>query len=74
MKYTSIMLLRNESNLDRVVRLLIGTVLLALVFIGPKTPWGLVGLIPLVTAVVGFCPLYRLFGLSTCALPSKGAG
>lgn len=68
------MLLRNESNLDRVVRLLIGTVLLALVFIGPKTPWGLIGLIPLVTAVVGFCPLYRLFGLSTCALPSKRGG
>ena len=68
------MVLRNESNLDRVVRLLIGTVLLALVFIGPKTPWGLIGLIPLVTAMVGFCPLYRLFGLSTCALPSKRAG
>ena len=67
------MLLRNESNLDRVVRVLIGTVLLALVFFGPKTPWGLIGLIPLVTAVVGFCPLYRLCGLSTCALPSKRA-
>jgi hypothetical protein len=42
-------------------------VILALVFVGPKTPWGYLGLIPLITGMVGFCPLYALVGLSTRA-------
>ncbi len=58
-------MLTNESRLDRGVRVVVGVVLLALVFVGPKTLWGLVGLIPLVTGFVGFCPLYRLLGIST---------
>ena len=66
------MLTRNESSLDRAVRLVIGIALLALVFVGPKTLWGLIGIVPLATALVGFCPLYRLVGLSTC--PVGGAG
>ena len=45
---------------------------LALVFVGPRTMWGLIGIVPLATALVGFCPLYRLVGLSTC--PVGGAG
>ncbi len=58
-------MLTNESKLDRGLRVVLGVVLLALVFVGPKTLWGLVGLIPLVTGFVGFCPLYRLLGIST---------
>jgi hypothetical protein len=60
------LLVKNEGSTDRAVRVVIGVVLLAMVFVGPKTPWGLVGLVPLVTGLVGMCPLYRLFGLSTC--------
>ncbi len=56
----------NEGTVDRALRVLLGVVLLALVFVGPATPWGLLGLIPLATGLVGFCPLYRLIGLSTC--------
>ena len=59
-------MLTNESPLDRGLRVVIGIVLLSLVVIGPKTLWGLVGLVPLLTGLVGFCPLYRLLGLSTC--------
>jgi len=59
----------NESSIDRLLRLVIGIALLSLAFIGPKTPWGFLGLIPLVTAAVGFCPLYRLVGISTCHTP-----
>ena len=59
----------NEGSVDRVVRIVIGVALLALVFVGPKTLWGLVGLVPLATAAIGLCPLYRVLGISTC--PAK---
>ncbi len=59
---------RNEGNLDRVLRVVLGLVLLSLVFIGPQTPWGWVGIIPLATGLVGFCPIYRILGLNTCPL------
>ncbi len=61
----------NESGLDRGIRVVLGVVLLALVFVGPRTLWGLVGLVPLVTGLVGFCPLYRLLGLDTHRAPSQ---
>jgi hypothetical protein len=57
---------RNENTLDRAVRVILGVALLSLVVVGPQTYWGLLGLIPLVTGLVGSCPLYRLFGISTC--------
>ncbi len=52
-------------RVDRLLRTVIGLVAISLVFVGPQTGWGWLGLIPLVTATIGFCPLYRLFGLST---------
>lgn len=57
----------NIGTLDRVLRAVIGVVLLALAFVGPQTPWGYIGLIPLATALIGFCPAYRLLGIRTCA-------
>ncbi len=56
----------NVGGADRVLRILLGLVLLALVFVGPKTPWGWVGLVPLLTGLFRMCPLYSLFGVSTC--------
>ncbi len=56
----------NEGNIDRAARVVVGLGLLAMVFVGPHTPWGYLGLVPLATGALGFCPLYRLFGLSTC--------
>ncbi len=56
---------RNEGMLDRVVRIVLGLALLALFFVGPQTWLGLIGIVPLVTGLLGFCPLYRLLGLST---------
>lgn len=58
---------KNESTMDRVLRVAIGVVAIALVFVGPQTPWGWIGLIPLVTGLVGTCPLYAIFGISTCS-------
>lgn len=56
----------NETGVDRVVRVALGLVLLALVFVGPKTSWGWIGLVPLATGLAGFCPLYLVIGNKTC--------
>lgn len=63
--------MKNVGGIDRALRIIVGIVLIALVFVGPKTPWGWVGIIPLATALIGFCPAYKLFGLSTCPLENK---
>ena len=59
-------MVKNLGSLDRLLRAIVGIVLLSLVFVGPKTLWGLIGLVPLGTAVVSFCPAYRLLGIKTC--------
>ena len=59
------MALMNEGPVDRLVRTAVGIGITSMYFIGPKSPWAFVGLIPLITGVVGFCPLYRLFRFST---------
>jgi hypothetical protein len=61
---------KNEGTIDRGARVALGLVLLALVFIGPQTPWALIGLVPLLTGALGSCPLYRVFGVSTCGIES----
>lgn len=58
----------NEHNLERVVRVLLGIGLLSLVFVGPKTLWGLIGIVPLATGLIGSCPLYTVLGISTCSM------
>jgi len=60
-----------EHPIERVIRVLIGVAILTLVFIGPKTAWGWIGLLPLLTGVTGLCPLYTILGISTC--PKKSA-
>lgn len=57
---------RNVGTIDRVVRVVVGLAILSLVFVGPKTMWGLLGLVPLLTAVLGWCPPYAMLGISTC--------
>ncbi len=59
----------NVGSLDRILRVVLGAVLIALVFFGPKTPWGWIGIVPLVTGLFRTCPVYSLFGLNTC--PNK---
>jgi hypothetical protein len=60
-----------EHPLERIIRVLLGLALLSLVFIGPKTPWGWLGIILILTGASGLCPLYTLLGISTC--PRKPA-
>ncbi len=61
----------NEGTADRAIRIIVGLVLVALVFVGPRTPWGWLGLLPLVTGIAGRCPAYTLFGIRTCRVSGK---
>jgi len=56
----------NEGTIDRVLRVILGLALISIVFAGPQTPWGWIGVVPLVTGLVGMCPLYSILGISTC--------
>jgi hypothetical protein len=56
---------QNVGGIDKVIRAIVGLALISLVFIGPKTPWGWIGLIPLATALLNFCPLYPLIGFTS---------
>jgi len=60
----------NEHVIERALRVVIGLAALALVVVGPRSLWGLLGVIPLATGLLGSCPIYTLFGISTCQLPS----
>lgn len=64
----------NEGTVDRALRVIVGVVLLALFFLYPDASWryfALIGIVPIVTGLVGWCPLYSMLGLSTC--PAKRA-
>jgi hypothetical protein len=56
-----------EHPIERVLRVVVGLGVISLVFVGPKSAWGWLGLIPLVTGATGLCPLYTMLGVSTCA-------
>jgi len=64
----------NLGTLDRATRVLVGLALLSFILTGETAArWlGLIGLVPLATAVVGSCPVYALFGATTCPLRQKG--
>ena len=57
---------KNIGGVERTIRIIVGTAVLALAFVGPKTPWAYLGIIPLATGFIGWCPPYALFGISTC--------
>ncbi len=59
----------NEHPVERVLRVILGLGVLSLVFVGPKTHCGYLGLVPVVTGLLGSCPLSTLFGFSSC--PAK---
>lgn len=57
---------KNVGNTERGIRILVGLILISLVFIGPQSAWGWIGLVPLATGLTGWCPPYALFGINTC--------
>jgi cadmium resistance protein CadD (predicted permease) len=65
---------KNIGAWDRTLRIALGVALLSLVFVGPKTLWGLVGLIPLITGLARFCPAYGIAGVNTCGMTNRKGG
>lgn len=61
----------NVGGIDRVLRILVGLVLLGLSFAGVVGAWGWIGLVPLATGLMGSCPAYGLIGLSTCPMKAR---
>jgi len=57
---------KNIHHIERMIRILLGLFIISLVFWGPETLWGLLGIVPLLTGLTGWCPPYQLLGISTC--------
>lgn len=57
---------KNIHPIERIVRVILGLILTSLAFWGPTNLWFLLGLVPLATGLVGWCPPYTLFGINTC--------
>jgi uncharacterized membrane protein YfcA len=59
---------QNIGSLDRIVRIVIGVALIAATLTGAIGVWGWIGVVPLATALMGWCPPYAILGFSTCAM------
>lgn len=62
---------RNEGTIDRILRVIVGLAVISLVFVGPQTAWGWLGLVPLATGLIGWCPAYTLLGIKTCRMSAR---
>ena len=58
----------NVGGLDRALRIVAGLVLIALAATGTVGAWGWIGVVPLLTGAIGFCPIYPLLGMNTCPM------
>lgn len=63
----------NVGGLDRILRIVAGLALIGAAASGLIGAWGYIGIVPLATGLFRFCPAYRLVGLNTCPLESRGA-
>ncbi len=63
----------NEGAVDRILRIVIGVAVLSLTVAGPKTLWGVLGVVPLITGLAGTCPLYSIVGITTCPTKTRTA-
>ncbi len=62
----------NVGTIDRVLRAVVGLVLITLAATGTVGVWGWIGVVPLLTSIFSFCPAYALLGMNTCPAPKKG--
>jgi hypothetical protein len=58
----------NVGGIDKILRIVVGAVLIALGIMGVGAPWTFIGIVPLVTGLMGWCPAYKLIGVNTCPL------
>lgn len=59
---------KNEGTIDRALRILVGVLLLVLTYSGSIGMWGYIGVVPLLTGALGYCPLYSMLGFNTCPM------
>jgi len=64
---------KNIHNIERGARIVIGLALVSMAFVGPANLWFLLGLVPLTTGLVGWCPPYAMLGINTCNIGKKQA-
>ncbi|MEJ2135440.1 MAG: DUF2892 domain-containing protein [Desulfofustis sp.] len=57
---------KNIGKVERGIRVAAGLIILSLAFVGPQSPWAYLGIIPLLTGLIGWCPPYAVLGISTC--------
>jgi len=62
---------KNVGGVDRILRVVVGLLLIALAATGTVGAWGYVGIVPIVTAAIGWCPAYLPFGFSSCKTRSE---
>ncbi|SCC91380.1 conserved hypothetical protein [Thiomonas sp. X19] len=62
---------KNAGGLDRGFRIAVGVVLIALAASGTVGVWGYIGVVPLLTGLFGFCPVYTLLGMNTCPVKNR---
>lgn len=62
---------KNIHQIERVVRIVAGVALVSMAFVGPANLWFLLGAVPLITGLVGWCPPYSMLGINTCNLGKK---
>ena len=61
----------NVGGIDRILRIVIGLVLIGLTVTGTVGMWGWLGLVPLATGAIGWCPPYAILGFNTCAMKKE---
>jgi hypothetical protein len=61
----------NAGGIDRALRVIVGLLLIGLAATGTVGMWGWIGVVPLLTGAVGFCPAYTLLGMNTCGVKSN---
>ncbi|AMC99812.1 YgaP family membrane protein [Halomonas chromatireducens] len=61
----------NVGSIDKIARIVIGAVLIGLAMTGVISAWGWIGLLPLATGLLNFCPAYTLLGINTCKLKKQ---
>jgi hypothetical protein len=62
---------KNIGKAERIVRVVLGVGIVGLAFVGPRSPWAYLGLLPLLTGLVGWCPPYALLGIGTASRHPK---
>ncbi|MBR9970648.1 YgaP family membrane protein [Magnetospirillum sulfuroxidans] len=60
---------KNVGGIDRILRIVVGLVLIALAVTGTVGVWGYIGVVPLLTGLIGWCPAYLPLGIKTCKTP-----